>query len=202
MKPDDLMKQAGARWCDDHGRWECTKRSKRRPGDDCHASAVKGTAACRIHGGQKLDVLRAKGEALSAWRAVPGRQEVTPAEAVMAMLQMSWARLHVYADLLRQQVENASGTPAGLVVVSESGEAVRGLAKLEAEERDRCVRYAKAAHDMGIADREIKLAEAQGALLAGAIAQILDRLELTAGQRALVPKVVPGVLMSIAEEAR
>lgn len=209
MKQDDLMMRAGAVWCDDHNRWECSKKSKRRPGDRCHATPPRGTNACRIHGGQKIDVLRAKGEALSAWTAEIGQTAVTPAEAVMAMLQMSWARVHVYARFLRDQVEadeagglvgRTSAAAAG-VGVYESGDSIRALAKLEADERDRCVRFAKAAHDMGIADREIRLAEQQGALLAGAISQILDRLELTATQRALVPSVVPTVLRGIAVEA-
>jgi hypothetical protein len=212
------MRQAGAVWCEEHGgRWECSKRSKRREGDRCHGSAIRGTNACRIHGGQATGVLKAKGEALSAWRAVPGRQEVSPSEAVMAMLHMSWARVHVYAGLLERQVAAADpGRPGGVgqgeglvghtfsaspsVGVYESGEAVRALARLEAEERDRCVRYAKVAHDMGIADREIRLAEAQGVLLASAVTQILDELKLSAAQRELVPTVVPRVLLAIAGE--
>lgn len=212
MASDDLMRQAGAEWCDEHERWECTKKSKRSQ-QRCHAFAVRGTAVCYTHAGEKTSVVKAKGEALSAWRAVPGRQDVSPAEAVMAMLQMSWARVHVYASLLERQVADADtslgvGMGEGLVGftrsaspsvgVYESGEAVRGLAQLEAAERDRCVRFAKVAHDMGIADREIRLAEAQGALLAGAISRILDALELTEGQRARVPEIVPGVLLDIA----
>ncbi|MER7500476.1 hypothetical protein AB0L05_27840 [Nonomuraea pusilla] len=227
MKSNDLMEQAGAIWCDQHSRWECSKRSKRRPGDRCHASAIRGTNACRTHGGQKTEVLKAKGAALSAWRAVPGHQEVTPSEAVMAMLQMSWARVKLYASLLEEQVAEAQetggaglggpedpelGPGAGLIGHTRSGvkdigifatgETARGLTALEAAERDRTVRYAKAAHDMGIADREIRLAEAQGALIAGAIARILDALELTPTQRAKVPTVVPGVLLDIAGEER
>jgi hypothetical protein len=211
------MKLSGAVWCEQHGgRWECSKKSKRRPGDRCHASAIRGTNACRTHGGQATDVLKAKGAALDAWRAVPGRPGVSPSEAVMAMLHMSWARVHVYAGLLEAQVSAADrsrgvGQGEGLVGhtfsaspsvgVYESGEAVRGLAGLESAERDRCVRFAKAAHDMGIADREIRLAEGQGQMIAGAISRILDGLELSPSQRARVPSVVPGVLMEIAGEA-
>ncbi|NUW45574.1 hypothetical protein [Nonomuraea rhodomycinica] len=212
MTSDDLMRAAGAAWCDQHGKWECSKQSKRSQ-SRCHGLAIRGTAACRTHAGVSTAVAKAKGEALSAWRAVPGRQDVSPAEAVMAMLQMSWARVHIYAGLLEQQLAEADpsrgvGYGEGLVGhtfsaspsvgVYESGEAVRGLAKLEAEERDRCVRYARVAHDMGIADREIRLAEAQGALLAGAISRILDALDLTAAQRSLVPTVVPGILLEVA----
>lgn len=218
LSADDLMRQAGAIRCEQHNRWECSKKSKRRPGDRCHASAIRGTDACKTHGGQRREVLKAKGEALSAWHAVPGRVDVSPAEAVMAMLQMSWARVHLYAGLLKRQLEDADpGSPGGVgqgeglightrsaspsVGVYESGEAIRGLALLEAQERDRCVRFAKTAADMGVADREIRLAEAQGALLAGAISRILDALELTPGQRAKIPEIVPGVLLDIAGAA-
>jgi hypothetical protein len=223
------MKLSGAVWCEQHGgRWECSKKSKRRPGDRCHASAIRGTNACRTHGGQSTDVLKAKGAALDAWRAVPGRPGVSPSEAVMAMLHMSWARVHLYASLLERQVSEAQsleggglglgdgadpelGPGAGLIGHTRSGvkdigifatgEAARGLTLLEEKERDRTVRFAKTAHDMGIADREIKLAEQQGALMAGAINRILDALELSPSQRARVPSVVPGVLMEIAGEA-
>ncbi|MDB4873219.1 MAG: pas58 [Gemmatimonadales bacterium] len=57
-----------------------------------------------------------------------------------------------------------------------SGEAIRGLVQLEAQERDRCVKYAKTAHDMGIAEQEIRVAEEQGALLAEAVRRICESL--------------------------
>ena len=226
MGSDDLMRQAGATWCDQHKRWECTKKSKRSQ-QRCHAFAVRGTPTCYTHAGVSTAVAKAKGEALSAWRATPGVQEVTPSEAVMGMLQLSWARARFYSSLLEQQVTEAqqedggqglggSGDPdlgpgAGLIGHTRSGvkdigifatgEAARGLTLLEEKERDRCVRYAKTAHDMGIADREIKLAEAYGALIAGAITRILDALDLSAVQRSRVPEIVPGVLLEIAGEA-
>lgn len=67
--------------------------------------------------------------------------------------------------------------------VFASGEAVRGLAQLEAQERDRCVRFAKAAHDMGIADREIDLAERQARGVALGLAAVLNALAVEASRR-------------------
>lgn len=212
--------RGGAIWCEQHRQWECTKNRKR--GGVCHGAAITDLDACRMHGGQRADVLKAKGEALSAWRAVPGVQAVSPSEAVMQMLQVSWARFHLYAGLLEQQVTDAQDNDGGLggsdvpdlgpgaglightrsgvkdIGIFATGEAARGLTLLEEKERDRTVRYAKTAHDMGIADREIKLAEQYGALIAGAINRILDALELSPAQRALVPEVVPGILLEIA----
>lgn len=79
-----------------------------------------------------------------------------------------------------------------------SGEAIRGLVQLEAQERDRVVKFAKAAHDMGIAEREIRIAEQQGELLASAVRRILDGLNLSVEQQRIVPQLVPQVLRMVA----
>jgi hypothetical protein len=59
--------------------------------------------------------------------------------------------------LLRRLVWCAAGRDGARV---ETGEQVRALARLEAEWRDRVVRFAKAAHDMGIAERVVELQQA------------------------------------------
>ncbi|MEU9887939.1 hypothetical protein [Sphaerisporangium sp. NPDC051011] len=210
MGRDDLMRQAGAVWCDTHARWECSKNSKRRA-SRCHAFAIRGTKACVNHSGVPVEVAKAKGEAaMSAWRAAPGQMTVAPAEAVMAMLQMSVLRAELYASLLERQFTKAQededsggfgdpelGDGRGLVGhtrgaakdvgVYVSGEAARALTLLEGQERDRVVRYAKAAHDMGIADRQVKLAEQQGAMLAEVIRRTADAL--LAAVLALLPEL-------------
>lgn len=53
-------------------------------------------------------------------------------------------------------------------------EAVRGLAKLEAEERDRCAAFAAKAVAAGLAERQVRLAERQGALMASVFRGALD----------------------------
>jgi hypothetical protein len=231
LSSDNLMNPAGARWCETHQRWECTKRSKRRPGDDCHASPIRGTAVCRNHGGQSTEVLKARGEAVTAWSALSGQPEISHTDAVLGMLQMSWLRAHLYASLLERQFAQAQaqaedvgggagegldgdpaiGLGAGLVGhtrgavkdigIYVTGEAARALTVLEGQERDRCVRYAKTAHDMGIAEAQVRMTEQQGAWLAGLINRILGRLELTESQRTLVGVVVPQELQSAAQAA-
>lgn len=83
--------------------------------------------------------------------------------------------------------------------VFASGEAVRALVTLEAQERDRVVRYAKTAHDMGIAEREVRLAEEQGRLLAGVINGVLAEVGLTAEQLARAPEVITRHLLAVVE---
>lgn len=216
MRSDDPMRHSGARWCDQHGKWECARR--RKGGGECHGSAIRGLDRCRMHAGERLDLAKAKGEAaVTAWSA-RGTASVSATDAVLGMLHMSWLRVHLYASLLEQQVDDARGDGdgtgrtgvgrgAGLVGhtysgvkdigIFATGEAVRALAQLEATERDRCVRFAKVAHDMGIAEQQIRIAEQQGAILADAINEILGALELSAQQRARVPEVVPQVLRAI-----
>lgn len=88
------------------------------------------------------------------------------------------------------------------VGIYASGEAARALVQLEAAERDRCVRFAKTAHDMGIADREIRLVEAQTQLVAVAFGRALDAVGLSVEQREEAARVLVAELrvQAMAEE--
>jgi hypothetical protein len=81
--------------------------------------------------------------------------------------------------------------------VFATGEAIRGLAKLEAEERDRCATFAAKAIAAGLAERQVRLAERQGAEMAGVFRRVLAALGLSAEQRALVPGVLAREIAAI-----
>jgi hypothetical protein len=216
-----------ARWCPDkgHERLECTKnRSKGR--GPCHAPAVKGLDTCRIHSGHSGAVAVAKGEArITAWSAIgrpSGGQPLDSGMAVLGMLQMTWLRAAAYGELLRQQVVRdelpepdhdglQDGQPSGtsgligyrygaagkdgtIYAVSEEA---RALVALEAAERDRVVKFAKTAHDMGISERLTNLAERWGDVVATRITLILDGLELTPEQEAKVAPLIQAHLSQI-----
>jgi len=74
--------------------------------------------------------------------------------------------------------------------VFATGEAIRGLAKLEAEERDRCANFAAKAVAAGLAERAVRVAERQGREMAGVFRRVLEQLGLTAEQQALVPQLL------------
>ena len=57
--------------------------------------------------------------------------------------------------------------------------------------QDRLAKYAAAALKAGVQERQIKLAEDQGMLVAQVIRAILDQLDLTIEQQARVPEIVP-----------
>src|SRR5712691_5248162 len=137
-----------ARWCEQHGRWECTKPRSRGRGQ-CHAQAIKGTGACPAHAGKTIE--QARRDAVNAWAAMPDDQGITPLAAAAGQLNLSWRRAQLLGDELRRQVEAASGGNGGGLVgyvysasaasdgIYPASEQVRALVKLEAEERERCV---------------------------------------------------------------
>jgi hypothetical protein len=217
-----------ARWCDmpGHKRLECAKRRSKGRGD-CHAPAIQGTDACRIHAGHTTAVAVAKGQArISAWSAVGmprDGQGIDASAAVLGMLQQSWLRANLYSQLLQLQVtkdgdgdalgENqfdperpveaggligfrygAAGKDGNIYAVSEEARALVGL---EAAERDRVVKYAKTAHDMGISERMIGMAERWGDQVVNRLMAILGGLNLTREQEAMVPTLIQAHLGSI-----
>ena len=215
----------GARHCPEHNRPECTKNRKHGRGP-CHGSAVAGTDACRTHGGIKVEIQKARGDAvITAWDATRGSATIDYRMAVLGVLQMTWLRLAAYSELLRRQVEAEGAAPED-ALEGELGEAdpkgligyrygaagkeghiyaqsedVRALVVLESQERDRVVRYAKTAHDMGISDRLTALAERWGDVVAGRISAMIADLDLSPEQNAKVPTLIQRHLGSIDVEA-
>lgn len=230
-QPARRTQPGGARWCPEHGRFECVKPRRAGRGT-CHSPAITGTDACRMHAGVRAEVAKARGEAVTAWSALQGEPAVDPSLAVLGMLQVAWLRAHLYAGLLEAQVVAQGGTaddvPAELgeaedvePAVSDgpstggligntyapakggdgrvvTGEAARGLVVLEAAERDRVVRYAKTAHDMGIAERQTELAKAQADMMYVVVLAVLDRVGLSAEQRSTAQSVLVEELERVA----
>lgn len=213
-----------AKWCDEHRRLECTKNRTKGRGP-CHQAAVRGADRCRIHGGIKTEILKAQGQArISAWSPYgEADKPISAPMAVLGVLQMSWLRLGAYSELLRRQVaieKQLSGSLAdgdnpdasGLIgfrygaggkdgIIYTQSEEVRALVVLEAAERDRVVKFAKTAHDMGISDKLILMVERWGDIVAGRVSDLLDALSLTPEQSALVPSLLQLYLGSVDIEA-
>ena len=123
--------------------------------------------AARVSVTNSTEAARADGKQLPA---------LDPGVVVLDQLRVAMLRADLYGELLRWQLE--VDEEAGLIGRTfaagrdgqrvETGEQVRGLARLEAEWRDRVVRFAKTAHDMGIADAQIELQQAQAELVVSA----------------------------------
>lgn len=184
MHGDDPMQRSGARWCEDHELWECSKQRSKGRGQ-CHGPAVRGLDRCRMHLGRGMDLAKTQGEDnLAIWsaQAASGLAVVDPADAVMAQLRVAVYRADLYGELLRLQVadEEVGGIVGATYAAGrdgvrvETGESARGLAKLEAEWRDRVVRYSEVAHRMGIATRAIELAQGQAAIVSAGLRAAIE----------------------------
>ena len=161
----------------------CTGQTK--AGNPCKSPAIHGGTVCWKHGGAAPQV-RAKSEIryeLSQW--VMGDAVDDPAETLLRLITQSRRRADAYAAELTMRSEPYETLQEALVgdsyitgmdgSVHKAGEYIRGLVVLEAQERDRCANFCIKAIAAGIAERQVKLAEQQGALIAEVIrAMIAD----------------------------
>lgn len=74
----------------------------------------------------------------------------------------------------------------------KTGEYVRGLVQLESQERDRLAGFAAKAVAAGLAERQVRVAERQGAALLAVLSAVLNdpRLGLSEAQRKVAPDVI------------
>jgi hypothetical protein len=99
-----------------------------------------------------------EGAMVTAWNA-GATGPLSPRAATLLMLHVSWQRWQYYAALLKEEVDkrgaagltgfkrSASNVTDGIYPTSEE---IRALTRLEAQERDRCARLAREAHEMGL----------------------------------------------------
>lgn len=191
---------------------KCTAHSK-RTGEPCQQKRMKGQRVCRMHGGKSLGARERAAERLAAANAeVAARSfglpvEVDPHTALLQELhrtagEVAWLG-EIVAGLERGDAvwgktrEKVGGDDAG--VTSEAG--LNVWVRTWQAQRKHLAEVAKACVGAGIEERRIRLAEAQGQVLVRAINGILDRLELSAVQRGLVPVVVPEVLRELGPAA-
>ena len=101
----------------------------------------------------------------------------------------------MYAQELKALVDESPSLREGLVAeiwIStehdryKAGEYVRGLAKLEAEERDRCASFCSKAVAAGLVKKQTELAQLQGEMLVKTLQTVLNKINLTDEQKAQV----------------
>lgn len=175
---------------------------KNRQGVQCGKHPIAGSRYCRNHaGGPQARANAAVRAELARWTLTV--EDVDPAATLLQLLAQSRRRVEEYSTRLAHLVDEHGGDLAEAMVadqfiMSDSGhlqkvgEYIRGLATLEAAERDRCANFAQLAIRAGIAERQVRLAEQQGALMATFMRAVLSdpALALTPEQRAAVPGVM------------
>lgn len=189
----------------------CTAQSV-RSGKRCRRWPVIGADVCPTHGGRAPQV-KAAAERRRAAAAIERElgqlaefraagTATDPIETLLRLLDQSRARADLYAELLQRQYDIAernqveADLPPGIAalighkygITRDGGalpieEAVRALVGLEADERDRCARYAKLALDAKVDERMTTLHETQAALVADALGAVLADLGLSHDQQ-------------------
>ncbi len=168
----------------------------RRDGGPCRQHPVRGSDVCDMHGGSAPQVKAAAdrgwidGErvmmALAAIRRELAKVDPDPVDPIAALMQQL-ALAHAWERYLRAEVAELDQLYylAKVVGVDQDGE---GQAVHEAkphvalvlwnQERDRLSKFAKLALDAGLEERQVRLAEEQGAFVAALIRKVFDDADL------------------------
>lgn len=173
---------------------QCTGTTRR--GSRCARSPIAGALVCRLHGGAAPQV-RAKAavraEVMSWGLDAP---TVDPGDTLLKLVGQSAARARRYAAELEAMVAEHDTLRDALIREARGefgpvGEYARGLVVLEAQERERCANWCAKAIAAGLAERQVRLAERQGNLIADLLRSVMNdpRLGLTDEQRRAMPDV-------------
>jgi hypothetical protein len=128
---------------------------------------------------------------------------VGPGEVLLRLVTQSAARAQRYASELERLVDD-EGLAAAMVGEIEiptkyggckAGEYIRGLAQLEAQERDRCANFATKAVAAGLAERTVRVAERRGRLMVEMVQAALREVDLS-------PEQVSAFKAALARQAR
>jgi hypothetical protein len=172
----------------------CTGRNQL--GGQCKRLAPLGGTVCRFHGGGAKQVKAKAAVRAEVLQWGLGDAHSDPGEVLLRLVTQAAARVERYAAELEAHVAESPTLRAALVAQAYGefgpiGEYIRGLAVLEAQERDRCANFAAKAVAAGLAKRTVELAERQGQLIAEVLRAVLadPELGLTAEQRRAVPDV-------------
>ena len=188
----------------------CTARNQ--TGNQCKNPAVPGATVCRFHGGAAPQVIAAAQRRIALAEAQKAAEtlglliDISPEQALLDEVQRCAGMVAFYqarvgeiaADSFNGLVWGRTREKHGGDDYGTTEEAKPNIwLQLFNEERDRLTRTCAAAIRAGIEERRVKLAESQGALIAGTIRRILVRLNLSDDQQVLVGTVVPEELRAL-----
>lgn len=197
------------RWCERHGRRECVRPRSRGRGE-CHGPALKGGDACRMHLGKEAQGVIAEAEAERAVVTYGLPRDISPTDALLEEVRYSaghvaWLREKVREledqDLVwgkSEEVDRVGGEFPG----TDTTHAAKPNVWLELyyRERKHLLEVTKTAISVGIEERRVKLAEAQGALVAEVFRRVFARMDLTKDQSARAPLIVSEELRRVAAQ--
>lgn len=180
-----------------------------------------------MHGGAnpKTAAKAAVRAEVAAWTL--GQAVDDPGEVLLRLVTQSRIRADRYATIIAEKIDDMNRawdasepreTPDGNEITLESiligeswvtnengdsykaAEYIRGLIQLENQERDRLATFATKAIAAGLAERQVRLAERQGALLAQVMVAVMTdpALGFTDQQREAMPRAIEAHLAAVA----
>lgn len=192
-------------------------RGHKTNGDPCPNWAMRGQLVCHAHGGRSPQAKAAAQARQSEERAREAvvmyglPRDISPTDALLEEVRytaghVAWLRERV-AELEQNDlvwgVTDETDKQASEFPGTDTTRAAKPNVWLQLyrEERKHLLDVTKAAISVGIEERRVKLAEAQGAILNGVLRRIFARLDLSPAQSALLPLVVPEELRRAAATA-
>lgn len=192
--------------------------AKRRNGEGCGAWAVKGATVCRMHGGSSPQARQAAARRVQEEKAAKAAQrlaqpiETDPSQALLDLVSSAAGEVAYWRARVDEiQDRDEKRLTSGLTKITEGKDrggvttlrTVETIAAIEyrmwVDAQERLARFAAAALRAGVQERQIKLAEDQGALVAQVIRRILDRLDLSQWQAEMVGSIVPEELRALSQ---
>ena len=187
---------------------QCSAKAK-STGQRCGRSATNGATVCQVHGAGSAGVKRKARQRVELANAehevarLGARRDIHPAEALLELVHWTAGEVDYWRHRVTQLDDDAltwgttriktGGDDRG---TTEEAKPHIAYAMLE-RSSDRLAAYAAAALKAGVDERRIRVAEAQGALVADVIRGILTDLHLTPDQQLLVGTVVPNRLRAL-----
>lgn len=121
--------------------------------------------------------------------------DVSPEEGLIACVRLAAGQL-AYAT---QKV--AALSEAEQIEHNRAGETrLHVWARVQQESIDRLARVSRMAVESGVSEKYVRAAEHAGEVMAGALSEIFDRLDLTDDQRARAPSIVHEALAALERE--
>jgi hypothetical protein len=191
----------------------CTARAK-STGRRCGNYAIGGAPTCRLHGGKAPQVqaaaqrrqARAEAEAFVARFTAGAPPDVDALAELAKLINTSAGCVRFYErqcaalrpDALVWGDAEARQDSRGVTVTQKAE--VNLWLRLFNDERRHLAQLCKVAIDAGLQEREVRLAEQHGALVAEVLRLVLSDLELTPDQQSKALNVIPLRLRQVGQQ--
>lgn len=185
---------------DDDPRLQSPKRCghyghHRSDGSLCLGWVIKGLKHCKTHVGKRTDLAIAEGQVILEFSDPSkyglGDAQVDPGEVLLRLVSQAWWRVERYAAeiarIVGKHADLAEAPTGNTYAVTEdggtvkTGEYIRAMTVLEANERDRAFNYSVKAVAAGLAERQVAVLEQQVKLLERALVAAVEEAGLGAG---------------------